>query len=165
VGVILAVSGFIRMRAVSPPPVIVLSVCPTVASGVQRFRADFGTQFDVSETNFTVAARTRDMPPGTLYTVTLKDRGTNMIVWHDDELFRELKDTFPVFSRRVGEKNIRTQDGRVVGKDHWGVLNDGERWRYVTFSAGDAAGYHPVAPGDARLFDRVLSSACISTSP
>ena len=123
-----------------------------------------GTQFDAPEANFSVKDVTRDMPPGTLYTVTLEDRGTNMIVWPYDDLFDELKTVFPVFSRRVGENDILTQDGRVVGKDRWGVLNDGERWRYVTFSAGGAAGYRPVPPEDARLFDQILSSACVAAN-
>jgi hypothetical protein len=143
----------------------VLSICQAVAPGKHRIRADFGTQFDVPEVKFSVKLGVRDMPGGELYTVTLRERAEYLMVWHDDDVFNELKNAFPVFSRHVGEDDVRTREGRIVGKDRWGNLNDGERWRYVTFSDGDAVGYRPMSPNEARSFDQVISTACLSPSP
>lgn len=153
-----------RMRAPRRPPSLVLSVCQAVAPGMRRFKANWGTQFDAPEANFTVKAHERDMPGGELYTVTLKERAEYLVVWQDDDLFRDLKNAFPVFSRHVGQDDVRTHAGRIVGKDHWGDLNGGDRWRYVSFSDGDGAGYWPVPLNEARLFDQVINSACLSSN-
>ncbi len=88
-----------------------------------------------------------------------------MVIWRDDEIFRELKSAFPVFSERIEDRDIVNTRGQIVGKDRWGYLKDGERWRYVTFSLGDALGYHPSTPEQARLFDEIISSACVSPGP
>ncbi len=166
-GAVLAASVFIYlfcMRAASPPSAIVLSVCQAVAPGIQRIKGDFGVRFDVPDAKFSIKDGARDMPPGTLYKVALKDRAANMMVWHDDDVFSELKSAFPVFSRHVGEGEVRTLEGRKVGRDRWGDLRGGDRWRYVTFSSGDAVGYWPIPPNEARLFDQVLDSACLSSN-
>jgi len=105
------------------------------------------------------------MPGGTLYVVAPKDQTANMVIWRDDEIFRELKSAFPVFSERIEDRDIVNTRGQIVGKDRWGYLKDGERWRYVTFSLGDALGYHPRTPEQARLFDEIISSACVSPGP
>jgi len=172
VGLVLALSAgaayWVRMRAPSQPPTIVLSACRTVAPGMHRIKGDFGTQFDVPEANFAVAQGGLDFPPEGIYTITLNERDKNtkmMVAWRDDDFaFGDLKGAFPIFSRRVGEQEIRSPDGSLVGRDHWGDLNSGERWRYVTFRAGDGAGYRPVPPKDARLFDQILSSACVAAN-
>ncbi len=164
-----AVSGLaviacmLRMRVPRRPPALVLSACQAMAPGMKRFKASVGgPQFDVPESIFTVRAWSGDMPPGTIYTVTFKDRAEYMAVGQDDGFFNELKNAFPVFSRHVGKDNVRTREGRIVGKDSWGDLNGGDRWRYVTFPDGDAVGYRPMRPGEARLFDEVINSACLS---
>jgi hypothetical protein len=149
------------MRAPQPPPVLALAACRGIAPRMRRIHSDFGTQFDVPEKDFTVHSGMRDMPPGTLHVVTLKDRSTNIVIWHDDDIFNELKSAFPVFSEHVEERDVRTPIGRLVGKDRWGYLKSGERWRYVTFSGGDAVGYRPTHPKEASLLDQVINSACL----
>jgi hypothetical protein len=128
---------------------------------MHRIDSDFGTQFDLSEKDFVVHSGLRDMPPGMLYVVTLKSRSTNMVVWRDDGIFNELKSAFPVFSEHVEERVVRTPTGHIVGEDRWGYLKSGERWRYVTFSRGDAVGYRPTRPKEASLLDQAISSACL----
>ena len=145
-----------------PPRAVVLSVCRSSTNGVRRIQANFGTQFDVSQSLFTVEAGMRDMPPGTLYVVTLKNGRNNMVVWQNDEIFSELKSGV---SNPVGERQIRSTNGIIVGEDRWGYLNDGDRWRYVRFFIGDAVGYQPVSPRQAALFDQIISSACVSPGP
>ncbi len=152
------------MRAASPPPAIVLSVCQTAAPGIRRIKGDFGVRFDVPEAKFSVEHGAQDMPAGTLYKVTLRDGAANMVMGQDDDVFRELKDAFPIFSRHVGEGDVLTHEGHKVGRDRWGDLKGGDRWRYVTFSSGDAVGYWPIPPNEAGLFDQVISSACLSSN-
>lgn len=144
------------------PPALVLSVCGPVAPGMHRIDSDFGIQFDVSESVLAVHANTRDMPPGTLYVVTLKGSSENLVIWRDDNIFSELRSAFPVFSEHVEERDIRTPKCRLVGKDRWGYLKDGDQWRYVRFFVGDAVGYRPLPSKQAGLLDQVISSACVS---
>jgi len=152
-------------HATNPPQATTISVCPSVAPGVRRIRSDFGIRFDASEKAFTVHAGLQDMPPGTLYVVKLKDAEPNIpniVVWRDDDVFRDLKSVYPVFSEHIDERNIRDATGRIFGIDRWGYLQSGERWRYVRFSTGDAAGYEPTPPKQANLLDQVVNSACFS---
>jgi hypothetical protein len=145
-----------------PPLAIVISACSNITSGVQRITSDFGIRFDAPEKMFIVHAGVRDMPPGTLYLVKLRDSDANISVSGDDDIFRDLKTAYPVFSEHVDERNIRAATGRISGTDHWGYLQSGERWRYVRFSSGDAAGYKPTPPKQAKLLDQVVNSACFS---
>ena len=133
--------SFHSPHAMSVPPAIIVSACPDLPSGMRRIRSDFGTRFDASEKAFRVHAGLRDMPPGTLYVVKLKDADANIVVWRDDDILRNLKTAYPVFSKHVEERSIRTSTEHVFGTDRWGYLQSGERWRYVRFSSGDAVGY------------------------
>ncbi len=146
----------------NPPQSIAISVCPNVTSGVYRIRSDFGIRSDAPEKVFTVHAGLSDMPPRTSYVVKLKDADASMVVGHDDEIFRNLKIAYPVFSEHVEERNIRGATGRIFGTDRWGYLQSGERWRYVRFSTGAVVGYEPTHPEQADLLDQVVNSACFS---
>ncbi|MFI5098342.1 MAG: hypothetical protein ACHQT6_10250 [Candidatus Acidiferrales bacterium] len=146
----------------NPPQSIAISVCPNVTSGVHRISSDFGIRFDAPENAFSVHAGLRDMPAGMLYVVKLKDADANIVVWRDDDIFRDLKIAYPVFSEHVEERSIRGAKGRIFGTDRWGYLQSGERWRYVKFSTGDAVGYEPTSPKQADLLDQVVNSACFS---
>jgi hypothetical protein len=146
----------------NPPPAIAISVCPNLTFGVHRIASDFGVRFDAPERVFTVHAGPRDMPAGTLYVVKLTDADANIVVWRDDDIFRDLKTAYPVFSEHVEERNIRDARGRIFGRDRWGYLQSGERWRYVRFSTGDAVGYEPTPLKQANLLDQVVNSACFS---
>ncbi len=146
----------------NPPQAIAISVCPDVTSGVHRIRSDFGIRLDAPEKAFTVHAGHPDMPPGTVYVVKLNDAGANLVVSSDDDIFRDLKIAYPVFSELIEERNIRDAAGRIFGTDRWGYLQGGERWRYVKFSTGDAVGYEPTPPKQANLLDQVVNSACFS---
>jgi hypothetical protein len=148
------------VRTPHPPPALVMAACRDAVSGTHRIDSDFGTQFDVSEKDFTVRSGERDMPPGRLYVVTPKGRSTKIVIWHDDGIFNDLKITFPVFSEHVEERDVRIGTGRRVGTDRWGYLESRERWRYVSFSWGDAVGYWPTSPKEADMLDQVINSAC-----
>jgi hypothetical protein len=144
----------------APQPVSV-TVCSSPTADEQRIKADFGIHFDVPEKVFTVDAGIRDMPPGTLFVVKLREGEARMVIWHhDDGVFRDLENAYPMFSKHSEKRIIRDTAGRSFGTDRWGYLHTGERWRYVTFSTGDAVGYKPSSPRAANVLDQVINSAC-----
>jgi hypothetical protein len=114
-----------------PPQVVAVSVCRDVAHGMHRITSDFGIRFDAPEKVFVVHEALRDMPPGMMYIVRLRDTDAHIVFWHDDDIFRDLKSAYPVFSKRVEERAIRDAVGGNFGTDQWGYLPDGERWRYI----------------------------------
>jgi hypothetical protein len=145
------------------PPALVLFACRNLAPGMRRVDSyGFGVQFDVSEKDFTFRSWMGDMPPGRTYVVTLKDRKANMqISAIPTTLEEELTSAFPVFSEHVGESDVLAPTGRVVGKDRWGYLKSGERWRFVRFFWGARVGYRLTRTKEATLLDQVISSACV----
>jgi hypothetical protein len=153
---------FFFIRAPQPPPTIVLSACGEIPQGMRRVGSTFSTQFVAREKDFTFRSAARDMPPGMLSVVTLKGGSANMLIWDGGTSFdEEFNRAIPVFSAHVEERDVRTPKGRVVGKDRWGYLKSGERWRHVRFSWGDEVEYRPVSPKQARLLDQVINSACL----
>ncbi len=163
IGGVLAVAVFVylfRMHGL-PPLAVVLSACRSAAPGMQRIKGNFGTQFDIPMAKFSIKQGSLDAPPEEVFAITVKEDGAKMMVaTRYDFDFKDLKDAFPLFSEHIGEREVRFPDGSVAGRDRWGELKSGERWRYVTFHAGDAAGYRPVTASDARWFDQILGSAC-----
>jgi hypothetical protein len=151
----------VRIRASHAPTAIIVSACGDLGPGVRRIRADFGTQFDISETAFFVKSDVQDMPPGENYSVILKDSTARLVITSNDT-WKEVEDAFPVLSEDLHERNIRGANGRSVGKDRWGSLKSGERWRFVKFFNRDAVAYLPTAPKESILLDQVMSSACFS---
>jgi hypothetical protein len=145
----------------APQPVPV-TLCSDPTPDKQRIKADFGIHFDAPEKTFTVHAGTRDMPPGTLYVVKLRDGDAHIVIWRDDDVFGDLKNAYPIFSKHTNERTVRDTTGRSFGTDRWGYLQTGERWRYVKFSTGDAVGYEPRPPKEANMLDQVVNSACFS---
>jgi hypothetical protein len=154
---------FLYTRAESQPLPVVLSICQDrPAAGMRRINGGFGTRFDAPESEFTVPSGPNDMPTVTFHVVMRKNRATILAISAADydNVFKDLKIAFPLFSERVEARDVSDIAGRIVGKDHWGYLKGGDPWRYVTFVWGVAVGYQPAASADARLLDRVISSAC-----
>ena len=146
----------------NPPKLVSVAVCSDLNPDKHRIAGDFGVQFDAPKKVFTVHAGIRDMPPGTLYVVKLRDGDAHIVIWRDDSVFRDLKNAYPIFSKHIEERTVRDTTGRSLGMDQWGYLQTGERWRYVKFSIGDAVGYEPRPPKEANLLDQVINSACFS---
>jgi hypothetical protein len=169
VGVILVASLVFYLffhRTPHAPPGIVLAICRDVPPGMHRVGSIFNTQFDVPEKDFTFHSATRDMPPGILYVITVKDGSTNMVISNGPLGFdQEFNSAISVFSAHIEERDVRTPQGRVVGKDSWGFLRDGDRWRYIRFSGGDEVGYRPTNSTQANMLDQVIGSACVVPKP
>jgi len=155
------------LNSATPPRAFVLRECLTVSPGRTRMGTDFGLQFDASDEDFAIRSGTPDMPPpGRTYVARLKGSDASLVIsWADEAdegagVFGNLVFAYPVFSRRVAQRDILNEKGGVVGIDKWGELNSRERWRYVRFLNGDAAGYEPINTREAARLDEVISSAC-----
>jgi len=152
---------WLRSVAGPAPAAIVVSSCHAEVPDVRRIKADFGIVFDVPLEAFAVRDSPRDMPPGRMYLIKPHNLNAELVIWHDDEVFQDLRESYPVFSDHVESRAIRTTRGQPVGMDHWGYLHSGERWRYVQLS-GDAAGYKPLPANQASRLDEILKSACFA---
>jgi hypothetical protein len=73
----------------------------------------------------------------------------------DDKLFIESAD----FSQR----NLTSIDGRVIGKDSRGHLQNGASWRQ-TASSGSGAVYGDASAEEVHLFDQIINSICTTPS-
>lgn len=79
------------------------------------------------------------------------------------------------FSREIGAlstfsefsalRDIRTIEGRTIGKDRWGYVKGGDRWRLVEFVWGDVVGYRASPVREAALWDNIIDSACLLPQP
>lgn len=72
----------------------------------------------------------------------------------DDKLFVESAD----FSQR----NLTSFDGRVIGKDSRGHLQNGASWRQ-TAASGSGAIYGDASAEEAHLFDQIINSICTTS--
>jgi hypothetical protein len=164
VGLVLICSSvfyLVGIRASHAPTAIVVSACGDPGPGVRRIRADFGTQFDISEQAFVVHVGAQDMPPGVNYSVTPKVSKALLVITSHDT-WQDVENAFPAFSEDMHKRKFRSANGVSVGTDYWGSLKNGERWRFVKFLNRDAAAYLPTTPAEATLFDQIISSACFS---
>jgi hypothetical protein len=147
------------------PSALTLSTCRDVTSGMRRLGSKSSVQFDLPSKDFDVSSWMNDMPPALAFRARSRSDHT---AWLEisagmDAIMssRELTSSIPTVSRYVGERDVYNSDGRQVGKDHWGYLKSGERWRYLEFSWGSGAAYRPARPNQAKLFDQAISTGCI----
>jgi hypothetical protein len=168
---VIAIWMFVHFYRLGPqpvPPAIVLSGCRGLSPATHSI--DFQgspVRFELSKADFTVHLATRDMPPGKLYVIAHNNPKENGLEISDGGLSKEeeFHSAYPVFSVHSEERDVHTPGGRVVGRDQWGYLKGGERWRHVKFTSGIEAGYRPVPAKEAKLWDSAISSACLSASP
>jgi hypothetical protein len=121
--------------------------------------------YDLPDKDFTIESGMPDMITGPYHIITHKGQSGKMEIAYVDLSFSRELESLPTFSKFVEQRDIRTAQGGVVGKDHWGYLNGKERWRYVKFVWGDVAGYRPTPASEAASWDDVISSACLATGP
>ena len=159
---------WLRSRGPARPATVTLSVCKAVAPGMQRLGAGrMRTAFDVSDRDFTTRVVSRDMPPGLEYVVANKRDSAELLFVSDSEVptAKELGSAFPTFSEHVEERDVRNSVGVVIGKDRWGYLKSGDRWRLVRFAWGEEVGYRPTPARTAVMWDQVIRTACLSPDP
>ena len=169
---LLAVYLALRRPRRAPPPPVVVADCRDVAPGMRRvgrgFLGDLRIKFDVPEATLAVDPYVSDTFPAVFYVVVRNHGSTKLWISEERlgyELDRGSELSWPLFSDHVEETDVRNVRGAVLGKDHWGIWKNGERWRVVIFDGGEEVGYPPTPFKQAALFDQVISSACFSAAP
>lgn len=176
VGIVMVspIATYLALRRPQPPVTpapLVVSVCQNAAPGVRRVSRgslrDLLIKFDVSESTLTLVNTESDSPGQEIYYIRVKNsRSIPMRI--SEGVPNELDASFQgwrAFSEHIEERDVRGAHGEVVGKDHWGVWKDSERWRLVVFAGREEVGYPPTLAKEADLFDQVINSACFSTAP
>jgi hypothetical protein len=107
----------------APPHAITVSACSDNGVNVRRITSDGGVQFEVPDNTFIASKASRDMPPGTMNVVKLKNDDASLVIWHDDDFSRDLKIAYPVFSSKTGKSDIVTAGSGKFGTDRWGYLD------------------------------------------
>lgn len=165
--VLVGVYVLLPFRYHSPsPPVPVLRACQDAAPGMERIGNNNGVQFDVSAKDFTIGEGWSDAAPLTHgFDLCPKNGKSLMSIELGKPLDNMAVDPIRVFSVRVESRSVFNDKGQVIGEDSWGYLSSGERWRNIHFRGRVAVKYGLVSESDARLFDRVINSACILPAP
>ena len=155
----LAVVYWLRSVPDAPPP-FVLARCKDTKSDAPRVGVSFATQFEASPALFHIHAGTSDSPP-IVTGIGIRPLGsTSKLEIVYGSLGAGYFDAVPSLSEHSAEREVYRDDGQVFGKDSWGLLPNGDRWRRVQLRGNVVAKYEFVNKKDADILDRVISSAC-----
>jgi hypothetical protein len=150
------------------PMVAVVSGCKKLEPGMRRIGDQYGFQFDVPLSNFTISEGTSDTIP-VMHGFRLRPKNSTsalQVSFGQRPMESMAVDPARILSDHVEKRSIFDSKGHPIGEDYWGYLNSGERWRQVRlFKGGDVAKYGFVKQEEAELFDRVISSACLLSAP
>lgn len=118
--------------------------------------------FDLPEDDLTVLHGVDDMPPRTVYVVSVNGNDSSLEIVEDGDVSFEnqLTQGFYVMSRRVRDGRVRTSQGLDIGEDRWGYIAESKKWRLISLAWGTKIGYPPTLTKYADMFDRVIASAC-----
>src|SRR5215467_10158900 len=95
------------------PPLLIVSTCNNhPAQGMHRIASrvagSSGVQFEASEQGFTFHVASRDMPPGMLNVIKVKNGNASLEISNADLTFEsEASSAFPTLSEVVQERDIR----------------------------------------------------------
>ena len=166
------------------PKTPVVSSCKELKPGMKRIGGRLGFQFDVPVfkfdvpvKDFTIREGSGDETDVSGFPLT-RGNSRSYFSWGSERLKPGSAPIDPalVFSGPVEKRKIFDDNGKQIGEDSWGYLDNGEYWRRVRLVGWVVAGYGSinekdvassgsVHEEDAELFDRVISSVCIlSTS-
>jgi hypothetical protein len=155
-----------KSPSVASPPIPVVSVCKELPPGMRRIGAKPGDrymlQFDVRETEALIREGGSDAPP-IVYGFGIKPKGSESRLWisYGSQRHDVAADRARESSSQVVKRIIVDDKGHSVGEDDWGYQDTEKRWRRTRLQGWVTAEYGLVNEQEAKLFDRVLSSACL----
>jgi hypothetical protein len=153
-------------RRPQAPSEVRLSTCPG-GDRVSLFTIQHGLAYDLRDKAFVVDSGIPDMLLGTYHVITHRgDRqGAKLeIGFGEVGVSREI-DALSTFSEFSALRDIRTVEGRKIGKDRWGYVKGGDRWRLVEFVWGYVVGYRASPVREAALWDKIIDSPCLLPQP
>jgi len=149
-----------------PPPLPVVAACGDVGPGMSRIGEPGKIQFDVLTKDFNIWQGGTDAPPLVYgFDLALKGEKSFIEISYGPPPYNRAKDLARVFRSHIEERPIFDSSGQRIGTDEWEYLSGGKRRRRVHFRGYVTATYPFVDPEEARVFDQVINSACISTTP
>ena len=157
-----------KSLSVASPSIPMVSVCKDLPPGMRRIGAKPGDrymlQFDVPETEVLIREDVSDAPP-IVYGFGIKPKGSEsrLRISYGSQRQDIAADRARESSSQVVNRIIVDDKGHSVGEDDWGYQNSENRWRRARFQGWVTADYGLVNEQEAKLFDRVISSACLSS--
>ena len=138
----------------------ILPLCKSPAPGVRRIEGGFmGLTFDIPKKDFEILGGKRDTDY-VRWAIKLKSSKSFASLWFGPYAFNpEPGDDLLHDSVSITQRDIETPDRERVGKDSFGLLSNGDKWRHFYVAIADGAEYRASA-ADALLLDRVVNSAC-----
>jgi len=156
--------GISSAHPAAPPPIKVVE-CKALPEGMRRIGAKSGIQFDVPLRDFAVSSGCTDAPPlscGSTITSS-NDPAARLFIEYPFAFSAVGIDPISTFSEHKEQRDIHDAEWSVVGRENWGYLNSGERWRQVRLTPGRiAVQYGFTKRESAERFDRIIGSACFS---
>jgi len=153
-------------RRPQAPSEVRLSTCPGGDSGVPLFAIQHGLAYDLRDKAFVVDSGIPDMLLGTYHVITHRgDRqGAKLeIGFGEVGVSREI-DALSTFSEFSALRDIRTVEGRKIGKDRWGHVKAVTDGGWLN-SLGRRCGYRASPVREAALWDKIIDSACLLPQP
>jgi len=122
-----------------------------------------GLTFDIPKKDFEILGGNPDTDY-VRWVIKLKSRKSFVSLWFGPYAFNpEPNDALLHDSISITQRTIETPSGERVGKDSFGQLRNGDKWRHFFVAIGDGAEYRASA-ADSSLLDKVVNSACQTRS-
>ncbi|MGB2644858.1 MAG: hypothetical protein WBG02_19840 [Candidatus Acidiferrum sp.] len=119
--------------------------------------------FDIPKKNFEILGGKPDTDY-VRWSIKLKSSKSFVSLWFGPYAFNpEPSEDLLHDSVSIAQRNIETPDGERVGKDIFGQLPNGDKWRHFYVTIADGAEYRASAD-DAPLLDKIVNSACQTQS-
>jgi hypothetical protein len=138
-----------------------LPACKPPAPGMRRIQGGFmGLTFDIPKRNFEILGGKPDVDY-VRWVIKLKSSKSFVSFWFGPYAFpSDPDDDLLLDSVSIMERNVKTSDGKDFGRDSFGQLHNGEKWRHLWIAIADGAEYR-ASSAEAALLDQVVDSACI----
>ncbi len=165
------------------PAVPIVSGCKKLGPGMRRIEVGpVKLHFDAPVERFTVKCGVPDRPVGPYGGCTVQPKNSASLLnisWDPEASMKGMQphlDPALVYSGPVVNRKVLDDDGNTAGEDSWGYWGNGEFWRrvqlrgsvvarYGSVNEKDIASYGSAPEKDAKLFDQVISSACLLSAP
>ena len=140
--------------------------CHAPAQGQKRIGwGEYGVHFSAPAKEVTIKGGKPDTDY-VRYVLKPKKGDSWLEIWYGPyALTTTPDDDYFVNSLDFSQSYIEAEQGKAYGVDSWGHRSDGTRWRWTAVLLEGGARYETKNEADARIFDRIIDSICISPYP
>jgi hypothetical protein len=150
-----------RINAASPYDDLIIPTCNQPAAGVKLIGwGKTGIHFMVPKKGFQIQGGKPDVDY-VRYVIKPTDGKSYLQLWFGGmALSAEPRAQLLAESIDSSHRNLKSEEGQVVGKDNRRRGRDGAKWRQTAVVAASGAIYESAELNDARLFDKIVDSIC-----